>query len=190
MRTAAIGAAMLVLGFVLGWGLRGQPPAEDRHLQRAVETPAPAFSPPVQEAASSRPVVPVEASPAASKPPARHREGMTVQPVPQPASSPPPVREEPTWHRVASFTGFSAKNTETFYVPGSQWRLRWKGERDNPHAMVLSIFVKRANGELVGLGANTNAPGSDVTYFHEGGSFWLEINTFGCQYSLVVESLH
>jgi len=35
MRTAVIGGAMLVLGFVLGWGLRGQPSAEDRHLQRA-----------------------------------------------------------------------------------------------------------------------------------------------------------
>lgn len=192
MRTVVVGAVMLVLGFVLGWGLRGQPPAEDRHLQRAAEAPAPAPSPPVQEsaqAASSRPEAPVEAVPAASKPPTRHRESMTVQPAAP--SPPPPVQEEPTWHRVASFSGSSAKNTETFYVPGGQWRLRWEGQPDNEYGfMVLQIFVNRADGSMVGLGANTNTPGSDVSYFHEGGSFWMQINSAGCRYSLTAESLH
>lgn len=173
MRTFVVGASMLVLGFVLGWGLHGQPPTEDRHHQRTVETTAPASSPPVQESAqvaSSRPVVPVEAAP---------------------ASPPPPVREEPTWHRVASFSGSSAKNTETFYVPGGQWRLRWQGQSDNAYGfMVLQVFVNRANGDMVGLGVNTNTPGSDVSYFYESGSFWMQINSAGCQYSLVVESLH
>jgi hypothetical protein len=79
-----------------------------------------------------------------------------------------------TWVAVKEWTGNGVKQTETFTV-GNEWRIDWT----NNGADYLGVTIKDATGGYVGLVANTTTAGSDTSFQHKGGTFYLEISGTG-----------
>ncbi len=110
----------------------------------------------------------------------------TPTPTPTPTLTPTPTStptSTPGWKEISRWSGNSIKSTEKFTAP-NEWRLTWSCNGSG----YLDIYVYRSNGDLFKVAASTNEPGSDVSVFHEGGEFYLEIDTT-VPYTIVIEGL-
>ena len=113
----------------------------------------------------------------------------TEAPSPTPTPTPTPTPAPSGWREIARWTGNGAKSTEKFTVP-NEWRLTWSCDGTGYSAWYFGVYVYKGNGDLFKLAANTAAPGSDTSVFHEGGEFYLEINTVGVSYTILIEGLY
>jgi len=103
---------------------------------------------------------------------------------PRPTSKP---ADTAIWHEIARWTGNSIKNTETFNVPSSEWRIRWSTGPGQYGALNFQIFIYKADGSLAGVAANVIGEGSDTSFMRGRGSYYLTINT-GQPYEVIVEA--
>lgn len=107
----------------------------------------------------------------------------TVVPDPTPAPAPAPVAQ---WTKVASWSGSSTKNTENFTVTGSEWRIVWTCTAPSTGG-IFQIYTYGKGQDLIGVAANQQGNGSDISYQHEGaGSYHLTINTMD-KYTVTIE---
>ena len=81
-----------------------------------------------------------------------------------------PKVSEKEWRKIKEWQGNGIKTTEKFTV-GSEWAISWTTK-----AGILQIYVYASDGELFNLAANTMIAGSDISYFHKAGTYYLEIN--------------
>jgi len=114
-------------------------------------------------------------------------------------STPPPVTRSTqltapsaTWRTAARWSGSGMKQTETFSIRSSEWRISWKTTREVfAGAGILQVYVYGAAGELVSLAANLQGVGSDVSYVHaQPGRFYLDISSANVDWEVVVEDLY
>jgi hypothetical protein len=98
------------------------------------------------------------------------------------------------WREVARWSGNGMKQTETFSIRSSEWRISWKTMDDSttmredfPDMSGAAIYVYSDAGALVSLVTATGV-GSDVSYVHaQPGRFYLEISALGVDWEVVVE---
>ena len=83
--------------------------------------------------------------------------------------------------------GSGIDKTQQFTAPGD-WEIDWTydcsnfGQNGN-----FQIFVYNSDGSLADLGANqVGAKGSDTTYEHRGGTFYLQMNS-ECKWHVIVK---
>ena len=109
-------------------------------------------------------------------------ESLQAKPAAAPAS--PAV-----WRTVARWSGNGMKQTQTFSIRSSEWRISWKTTREAfAGAGILQVYVYGAAGELVSLAANRQGVGSDVSYVHaQPGRFYLDIGSANVDWEVVVE---
>jgi hypothetical protein len=89
-----------------------------------------------------------------------------------------------SWKIVKSWNGNGIKNTEIFTIKSDEWRIIWTNK-----GMLLQIYVypkEESAFSLFDLAANTTEPGSDVSYFHKPGEYYLTISAMG-GWSVIVE---
>jgi len=114
----------------------------------------------------------------------------TNQPIPAPvtpAESPKPETKysfnEPTL-LIGSWTGSTNKNTQTFSVK-EPWRIDWQYNGDG-YFGIKAIEQGSSNYELI---ANfSGKPGSDKSYIHKSGIYYLQIDTTNGNWSIKVYS--
>lgn len=104
-------------------------------------------------------------APAPSTPAQSTQQNNSPTPPPAPAAS---------WHTVATFSGQSTKNTPSFTIRGSQWRVSWQENGD-------TIFGATAespdgSGDFCPI-ANTGNSGSDTSYCYTPGTYYITVNT-------------
>lgn len=108
--------------------------------------------------------------------------------------APETIRESPTsvaqpegdtkeWIKVKEWNGTSSKETEIFQMNSTEWRVNWTSSND----ALFSIFVRDDTGKLVSLAANTLKAGSDTSYVHRRGQFYLKISAGDTRWSVFVE---
>ncbi|HXG68723.1 MAG TPA: zinc ribbon domain-containing protein [Blastocatellia bacterium] len=80
------------------------------------------------------------------------------------------------WHPVATFKGKGIKQTESFTIPGDEWRITWS-TRPGPYgAMNFQIYVYDSTGTPVDVAANVIGGDEDSTVMRGAGTFYLKIN--------------
>ena len=123
-----------------------------------------------------------------SKPPEREKLKEESEEQPVEAKVPEPIVEK-TWKQIMRFSGEGMKTTDTFYISGAKWRVKWNVRPSSLEmpTIIFQIFVNRSNGELVLLTANVITQGSDYSVIHEKGTFFLEVNSGLAKWGIIIE---
>lgn len=122
-------------------------------------------------------------------PPEANAEPIIAQPPIEPVSvavEPEPVAtpESPAaWIKIKEWSGTSTKDTEIFQVTSPEWRVHWTNSNDD----LFSIIVYDDTGKTVSVAANTLKAGSDTSYVHRRGNFYLKITAGNTKWSVSVE---
>ncbi len=89
-----------------------------------------------------------------------------------------------TWKKIKSWNGNGIKNTESFIIKSDEWRIIWTNKG---RLLQISVELKEESGfSSFGYAANAAEPGSDVSYFHKSGEYYLTISSMG-GWSVIVE---
>ncbi len=88
---------------------------------------------------------------------------------------------------MASWSGGGSKTTDAF-TASAPWRVRWSA-RPTRGTGSMMVTVRKSNGDIVTSidSGQLSAPRSDVSTVHESGSFYLEINGFGAEWSVSID---
>lgn len=78
---------------------------------------------------------------------------------------------------VASWTGNSIKNTETFHISSNEWKIKWMTKPGKYGAMNFFIIVHNADGSMKELVANVIGASEDSIIEKGSGDYYLNINT-------------
>lgn len=90
---------------------------------------------------------------------------------------------------MLDISGSGSKSTQTFTV-ASSWQMKWSydcssfGDQGN-----FQVYVYTSGGSLSFENAGVNQlgnGGSDIEYYHTGGSYYLEVNS-ECNWHLTVQ---
>jgi hypothetical protein len=98
-------------------------------------------------------------------------------PKSQPTTTPSSVSPTQSWVEVIRWEGEAIKNTETFNITTTEWRIRWSTRPGKFGDMNFQIYVYSASGNLKGVAANVIGDSSDESYFRGSGGYYLTINT-------------
>lgn len=94
------------------------------------------------------------------------------------------LRDAMAWQTTAQFAGQGIKETESFYVPTREWRVRWEATPIDSVSS-FSCYVYRENGSSVAVMTGAN---EDQSMVRSGpGRHYLSINSFGCTWKVYVE---
>lgn len=108
-------------------------------------------------------------------------------PTPVTYSTATPAPPPAPWHEVARWEGKSIKNTETFSIPSSEWRISWDTRPGEYGEMNFQIFIYTAADDLVDVAANVIGADKDSSILRGAGDYYLKINT-AQPYVVVVEA--
>jgi len=96
------------------------------------------------------------------------------------------VPRKTRWKKVAQWEGKVIKDTETFRISSTEWRISWETKPGEYDDMNFQIYVYKSNGDLISVAANVIGYNNDSTIIRGAGSYYLSINT-AQPYSIVVE---
>jgi hypothetical protein len=99
------------------------------------------------------------------------------------------ARSEPLpWHEVRRWTGDSTKQTESFDIASSEWRIAWTTKSHVGGPGVFSIEAYSSSGERIAGVANLSREGSDISYVRSRpGRYYLSITNAAMEYVVRVE---
>jgi hypothetical protein len=103
-----------------------------------------------------------------------------------------PVSKEPTigWRHVASWSGDSNTQTESFNMESGQWRIRWQTSNKQPSSAgnFRAIVHSSVSGRFVQVAAEHQGAGSGIAYIAEDPrQFFLDIESTGVDWKVSVE---
>lgn len=166
-------AILIVFGFFLLVNMINTPsnPSQDNSL------PIPTYP------TRSPKVIPKTTATPVYRPPASR----TPTPVPTPIYTPPPT-PVPTpivvksWHTITQFSGSGGrKNTDTFTVQGTQWRIIWTAYATNSYCLAngcnIYIYTYKPGDKTYTDNVTSTVSGSktDTNYFYNNGTFYFDI---------------
>lgn len=86
----------------------------------------------------------------------------------------PPIPVVPkSWHMVTTFSGQTEKNTSSFTIQGSQWRINWQETGDGYFG--ADAESPDGSGSYCSI-ANLVGSGSDSTYCYKSGNYYISVN--------------
>lgn len=85
---------------------------------------------------------------------------------------PPPAAR---WHEVRAWRGHGSMSTESFEIPGDEWRIAWNTIAGPRGPATLEIFVYSEYGRFVGVAARVRGQARGSKAFKRGGGFYLEV---------------
>lgn len=105
-----------------------------------------------------------------------------------PAATPQAKAEAPvTPVVIATFTGSSTKDTETFSVPSDQFKISWDTKAGQFEGNFI-FTIKNADGSFKAAGANVIGTNSESTVVRGAGDYYLSI-TATQPYTITVETM-
>lgn len=115
------------------------------------------------------------------------QQSSTATPTTEPAKA-PEVKAEPVV--IASWTGESIKDTETFTVPAKEWKIKWDTTEGKAGPQVFQIYVYKAGESRVPVNVAANVIGAnkDSTVIRGAGDYYLKINT-AQPYTITIETI-
>ena len=108
----------------------------------------------------------------------------------QEQATPAPVQpaREKKWIMIKTWRGEGIKSTEKFEIVADEWRINWKSYGEAfKDAGIMQIFVNDDNGNMMALAANVQGPSEDMSYIHNAGRFYLDINSANIKWIVTVE---
>ena len=90
------------------------------------------------------------------------------------------------WLTIISWQGRSTKDTESFQVQSSEWRLRWITHSVSEGETGFKIIVRDEQNAIVSEVANIKGYDEDSSYVKQSGKFYLQIVS-GQPYCVVAE---
>jgi len=96
------------------------------------------------------------------------------------------VASPKTWHTVETFSGQTQKNTSSFSIQGSQWRVNWQETGDGYFG--ANADSPDDSGDYCSI-ANIAGSGSDTTYCYKSGTYYIHVNT-AQSWSITVEDYY
>ncbi len=91
------------------------------------------------------------------------------------------LQKQPTWQEIKSWEGSGDKNTKSFIIKGTKWRVRYSfmdtsGVKDlGLRGGTFAVFVAKPGiGEIDSV-VNTLGSVEDVSYLYRKGEFYLKI---------------
>ena len=104
--------------------------------------------------------------------------------APAPAPAPAPVAVEKKWTVTNSWSGNGAKDTENFAVTENT-RINWE---TTDAKGIFQIYIQDTKGTPVGIAANMQGVGKDVSYLHlTPGQYSFKINSAFTPWKITVE---
>lgn len=98
-----------------------------------------------------------------------------------------PAGAAKSWVAVKEWTGSGIKDTEKFTV-GNEWRVDWDFT-PGQFGGIIQIYIYDDANNLVGLAANTQSGGSDTSFQHKAGTFYLKISGANGQWKVGVQDM-
>lgn len=108
---------------------------------------------------------------------------LTLPPNSTQVASPTTAR---SWVIVAQWTGSGKKDTEKFTV-GSEWRIDWDLQSKQTGAMFISLYDDTAH--IVGIPVSTQKDGSDTSFQHRAGTYYLSVNSANGNWKVTVQDM-
>ena len=170
------GGAFAIL-FAIGIAIPNNPQQNQPTAQSVAQAPD-------QAAPSTPSTTPVEQV-VAPAPTPKPTPVATPTPAPQPTPAPAPVQPQ----TVMSLSGSGSKSTQIFTV-GNSWQMNWSydcsnfGDQGN-----FQVFIYTSDGSMSFDNAPVNEEGmsgSDIEYYHTGGSYYIEVNS-ECNWKVTVQ---
>jgi len=95
-----------------------------------------------------------------------------------PSTKPAPAKKSTAGEVLMKSSGSGQKQTQKFTAAGD-WDLAYNYDCSNANGLDLfQMYLYDGDGNLAGVGANSQErKGNDVTHQHQGGTFYVEVNT-------------
>jgi hypothetical protein len=105
-----------------------------------------------------------------------------------PTTKSAPAKKSTAGQVLMKSSGTGQKQTQEFTAAGN-WDLAYNYDCSNAKGLELfQMYVYDGDGGLAGVGANSmEAKGNDVTHQHQGGTFYVEVNT-ACKWNIKATS--
>ncbi|KPU44289.1 hypothetical protein OXPF_24570 [Oxobacter pfennigii] len=93
---------------------------------------------------------------------------------------------EVKWTEVTRFEGNSIKDTGTFEITSSEWRISWDTKPGDYGAMNFQIYIYKPDKSLVDVAANVIGESKDSSVQRGSGEYYLTINS-AQPYTVIIE---
>jgi hypothetical protein len=107
-------------------------------------------------------------------------------------SAAPPEKKVPLvgWRPIGKFSGNSTTQTESFYIEGTQWRIKWETKQTAPEegSFALEVHSGVSGRPLGDVAVQHSGTGKGIAYVNEEPRlFQLNIESSGVDWTLAVE---
>ena len=90
------------------------------------------------------------------------------------------------WVTVAQWQGVGIKTTEIFTIDSDEWAVAWQCGESQHGFDIFQGFIYNADKRFdIGVIGNVAQPAKDISYFHKGGRYYIEVNST-CPWSILV----
>lgn len=175
----------MIVSFILVAATSPQP------VQQAPTVSTTVQSQQVATTTTPAPVTPIQAT---TKKPAVVQTKPASQPVtpapvqaPAPAPTPAPAPAQPV--TLLDISGSGSKSTQSFTTSSNSWELDYSYDCSNFGSQGnFQVYIQKDNGAFTDIPPvnELGSGGSDTEYYHEGGTFYLEVNS-ECSWHVTVK---
>jgi len=107
-------------------------------------------------------------APAPPKPPVTQPPATSENQSPKEAETPPANQavDEEKWYLVETFSGAAGETTPIFHIYGTEWRITWTIDAEDPETAALDLFIHFHNesGSIWKTVTFTDGGNGDITY--------------------------
>lgn len=98
-----------------------------------------------------------------------------------------PVSQAKSYKQVFSFSGEGAKNSETFAITGSKFRIKYDCVKTTMTPLCQAVLRSPKDESLYKEIFNTTGETQSETIFYEKGTFYIEATVMGGEFDIIVE---
>jgi hypothetical protein len=112
------------------------------------------------------------------------------RPAPEEPKPDRPAPEEPKpaqWTEVASFSGSSNQQTDTFTITSDRFRVTWSSDGGDLSLFIADLVRPGDDFPTEQLANIANESGSDTTFVYESGTFYIDVTALSTNWTIVVE---
>lgn len=101
------------------------------------------------------------------------------------------TQKEKEYVFLKEFSGKTDKTTESFYIPSSEWRIKWEYEGSEYANFHFFVYEKETGDMITSVDGGEGASGSDITYIYVGGGeYYIEVSAYELEYwKIIIEVL-
>lgn len=110
-----------------------------------------------------------------------------ISSVNNPKKQETPVSQTKSYKQIFSFSGEGAKNSETFAITGSKFRIKYDCVKTTMTPLCQAVLRSPNDESLYKEIFNTTGETQSETVFYEKGTFYIEATVMGGEFDIIVE---